>query len=119
MRAFLGQPFIIENVGGAAGSTGVGRAVRSPGDGYTLSIETTDSHVLTGAPMRFAGEPRLAVAPDIPTVDEAVTSFGGMEHTLLTMRVFARTGSPRATPARRTRCRRADYRLGGPRCPAR
>jgi tripartite-type tricarboxylate transporter receptor subunit TctC len=32
MRAFLGQPVIIENVGGAAGSIGVGRAVRAPGD---------------------------------------------------------------------------------------
>src|SRR2546430_10629856 len=49
MRAFLGQPVIIENVGGAGGSIGVGRAVRSPGDGYTLSIATTGSHVLTGA----------------------------------------------------------------------
>src|SRR5215510_7482942 len=35
MRAILGQPVIIENVGGAAGSIGVGRAVRAPGDGYT------------------------------------------------------------------------------------
>src|SRR5436853_5904215 len=49
LRAFLGQPVIIENVGGAAGSIGVGRAVRAPGDGYTLSIGTTSSHVLTGA----------------------------------------------------------------------
>jgi len=29
MRGILGQPVIIENVGGAAGSLGVGRAVRS------------------------------------------------------------------------------------------
>jgi len=29
MRGVLGQPVIIENVGGAAGSLGVGRAVRS------------------------------------------------------------------------------------------
>jgi tripartite-type tricarboxylate transporter receptor subunit TctC len=49
MRALLGQPIIIENVGGAAGSIGVGRAVRAPADGYTLSIGTTSSHVLTGA----------------------------------------------------------------------
>jgi tripartite-type tricarboxylate transporter receptor subunit TctC len=35
LRAILGQPIIIENVGGAAGSIGVGRAVRAPGDGYT------------------------------------------------------------------------------------
>ena len=37
MRPVLGQPIVIENVGGAAGTLGVGRAVRSPADGYTLS----------------------------------------------------------------------------------
>jgi len=48
MRAILGQPIIIENVGGAAGTIGVGRAVRSPADGYTLSIGTSTTHMLTG-----------------------------------------------------------------------
>ena len=48
MRAILGQPIIIENVGGAAGSLGVARAVRSPPDGYTLSIGTSTTHVLIG-----------------------------------------------------------------------
>jgi tripartite-type tricarboxylate transporter receptor subunit TctC len=48
LRAILGQPVIIENVGGAAGSIGVSRAVRSPADGYTLSIGTSTTHVLTG-----------------------------------------------------------------------
>jgi tripartite-type tricarboxylate transporter receptor subunit TctC len=48
MRAILAQPVIIENIGGAAGSIGVGRAVRSPADGYTLSIGTSSTHVLTG-----------------------------------------------------------------------
>ena len=48
MRGILGQSVIIENVGGAAGSLGVGRAVRSPADGYTLSIGTSTTHMLTG-----------------------------------------------------------------------
>ena len=48
LRAILGQPVIIENVGGAAGSIGVGRAVRSSADGYNLSIGTSTTHVLTG-----------------------------------------------------------------------
>src|ERR1700712_1799853 len=48
MRAILGQPIIIENVAGAAGSIGVGRAVRSAADGYTLSIGTSTTHMLTG-----------------------------------------------------------------------
>ena len=48
MREILGQPIIIENVAGAAGTIGVGRAVRSPADGYTLSIGTSTTHMLTG-----------------------------------------------------------------------
>ena len=48
MRGILGQPVIIENIAGAAGSIGVGRAVRSPADGYTLSIGTSTSHMRTG-----------------------------------------------------------------------
>jgi tripartite-type tricarboxylate transporter receptor subunit TctC len=48
LRAILGQPVIIENIAGAAGSIGVGRAVRSAPDGYTLSIGTSTTHVLTG-----------------------------------------------------------------------
>src|SRR5580704_18070150 len=48
MRGILGQPVIIENVAGAAGSIGVGRAVRSAADGYTLSIGTSTTHMLTG-----------------------------------------------------------------------
>ncbi|MDO8400288.1 MAG: tripartite tricarboxylate transporter substrate-binding protein [Bradyrhizobium sp.] len=48
MRPILDQPVAIENVGGAAGSLGVGRAVRSAADGYTLSIGTSTTHMLTG-----------------------------------------------------------------------
>jgi tripartite-type tricarboxylate transporter receptor subunit TctC len=48
MRAILGQPVIIENVAGAAGSLGVARAVRAPADGATLSIGTSTTHMLTG-----------------------------------------------------------------------
>ena len=48
MRSILGQPVVIENVGGAAGSLGVARAARSPADGHTLSIGTSTTHMLTG-----------------------------------------------------------------------
>ena len=48
MRPILGQAIVIENVGGAAGSHGVGRAVRSAADGYTLSIGTSTTHMLIG-----------------------------------------------------------------------
>jgi tripartite-type tricarboxylate transporter receptor subunit TctC len=49
MRASLGQPVVIENVGGASGSLGVGRVARSPADGYTLSIGTLSTHCMNGA----------------------------------------------------------------------
>jgi tripartite-type tricarboxylate transporter receptor subunit TctC len=44
----LGQTVIVENVAGAAGVIGVGRAVHAPPDGYTLSIGTLTTHVLIG-----------------------------------------------------------------------
>jgi tripartite-type tricarboxylate transporter receptor subunit TctC len=49
LRAAFGQPVIVENVAGAGGTIGVGRAARAAGDGYTLSIGTVSTHVLTGA----------------------------------------------------------------------
>jgi tripartite-type tricarboxylate transporter receptor subunit TctC len=49
MRGSLGQPIIIENVGGADGSIGVGRAARARPDGYTIVQGSLDTHVLNGA----------------------------------------------------------------------
>jgi len=49
MRTLLGQPIIIENVGGAGGSIGVGRVARAAPDGYTLDIGQWDTHVANGA----------------------------------------------------------------------
>jgi Tripartite tricarboxylate transporter family receptor len=46
MRSSLGQPVIIENVSGAAGSLGTGRVARSAPDGYTLSIGVWSTHVV-------------------------------------------------------------------------
>src|SRR5262245_60012072 len=45
MRPILGQPIVIENVGGAGGSIGVGRVARAPADGYTIDIGEWDTHV--------------------------------------------------------------------------
>jgi tripartite-type tricarboxylate transporter receptor subunit TctC len=45
MGAFLGQPVIVENVGGAGGSIGVGRLARATPDGYTIDIGQWDTHV--------------------------------------------------------------------------
>jgi tripartite-type tricarboxylate transporter receptor subunit TctC len=44
MRALLGQPVIIENVSGADGSIGTGRASRARPDGYTIDLGSKDTH---------------------------------------------------------------------------
>jgi tripartite-type tricarboxylate transporter receptor subunit TctC len=49
MRAALGQQVIVENIAGAGGSVGVGRVVRAPPDGYTVSIGHWSTHVVNGA----------------------------------------------------------------------
>jgi tripartite-type tricarboxylate transporter receptor subunit TctC len=49
MRASLGQPLIIENITGAAGSIGVARVVQAAPDGYTVSMGNTATHVINGA----------------------------------------------------------------------
>ena len=45
MRPTLGQPVIIENVGGAGGTIAVGRVARAAPDGYTIDIGQWDTHV--------------------------------------------------------------------------
>src|SRR6516225_6006187 len=49
LRQSLGQPVIVENVTGAAGTIAVGRVARAAPDGYTLSLGNNSSHVVAGA----------------------------------------------------------------------
>jgi tripartite-type tricarboxylate transporter receptor subunit TctC len=49
MKTSLGDAILIENVTGAGGSIGVGRAVRSAPDGYTISFGHLGTHVANGA----------------------------------------------------------------------
>jgi tripartite-type tricarboxylate transporter receptor subunit TctC len=49
MRPSLEQPVIVENVAGANGSIGVGRAARARPDGYTIDLGYLSTHVLNGA----------------------------------------------------------------------
>ena len=49
MKVTLGETLLVENVTGAGGSVGVGRAVRSPPDGYTISFGHLGTHVANGA----------------------------------------------------------------------
>jgi tripartite-type tricarboxylate transporter receptor subunit TctC len=49
MQSALGQPLVVENVPGAAGSLGVGRVVRAAPDGYTIGIGHLGTNVFNGA----------------------------------------------------------------------
>src|SRR5215471_1202009 len=74
MHASLGQPVVVENVIGASGSIGVGRAARSAPDGYTICIGTWATHVLNGAVLALpynietALDPIAQVASDPPLI---------------------------------------------------
>jgi tripartite-type tricarboxylate transporter receptor subunit TctC len=46
MRGTLGQPILVENMGGAGGTTGVNRVARAAPDGYTISVGTWGTHVV-------------------------------------------------------------------------
>ena len=49
MKLALGQPIVIENVSGAGGTIGVGRAARAAPDGYSVGIGAWNTHVVNGA----------------------------------------------------------------------
>jgi tripartite-type tricarboxylate transporter receptor subunit TctC len=46
MRVSLGQPVLVENVPGAAGSIGIGRVARASPDGYTIAVGQWGTHVI-------------------------------------------------------------------------
>ncbi len=70
-RATLGQPILVENVGGAGGTTGVNRVARAAPDGYTISVGTWGTHVVNAfvytTPYDLANdfEP-VALLPSVP-----------------------------------------------------
>ena len=45
----LGQQFVVENIGGAGGTTGITRAARSAPDGYTLALGHLGTHAASVA----------------------------------------------------------------------
>jgi tripartite-type tricarboxylate transporter receptor subunit TctC len=55
MSAELGQPVIVENIGGVGGVLGVDRAAKSPPDGYTLGFNSGST--LSIAPFSFTKLP--------------------------------------------------------------
>ena len=49
LTAALGQPFVIDNRGGAGGTTGSDVAAKSPADGHTVLIGTSSTHAIAGS----------------------------------------------------------------------
>src|SRR5262245_49158072 len=71
MRVTLGQPIIVENMGGAGGTLSIARVVRSPADGYTLGMGTLGQYVIAGAiyPVRYdllTDLVPIALLPSVP-----------------------------------------------------
>ena len=74
LQAALGQPFVVDNKAGASGNIGMGEAVRSPADGYTLVLGAPQT--LTINPQIFANLPfdpqkdlaPIAVIASVPNV---------------------------------------------------
>jgi len=77
----LGQTFVVENVPGAGGNTGIARAAKMPADGRTLAVVSTgfivNPHLYAGGvpydPVRdFAPVSLVAASPNVLTVNPNV-----------------------------------------------
>jgi tripartite-type tricarboxylate transporter receptor subunit TctC len=75
MRKSLGQPVIIENVSGADGSIGAGRAAHARPDGYTIDIGDNNDHVLNGAFYSLQYDVMRDFAPIAPLVTTPFVIF--------------------------------------------
>src|SRR6516164_7824492 len=72
MREKLGQPIIIEYIGGADGSIGAGRAARAKPDGYTIDIGNLGNRVLNGAFYSLNYDPLNDFAPISPLTTQSL-----------------------------------------------
>jgi tripartite-type tricarboxylate transporter receptor subunit TctC len=75
MKGSLGQPIIIENVTGAEGSIGIGRAARARPDGHTIDLGTVGTHVLNGAFYSLQYDVLNDFAPIAPLVTNPLVLF--------------------------------------------
>jgi hypothetical protein len=73
MRRSLAQPIIIENIGGADGWIGAGRAARAKPDGYTIDLGHLGNHVLNGAVYSLQYDVLNGFAPISPLVGNSGT----------------------------------------------
>jgi tripartite-type tricarboxylate transporter receptor subunit TctC len=87
MKSVLGQPIVIENITGAAGSIGVGRVARAAPDGYTIGLGDWSTHCVNGAMYNlpydvvkdFAPISLLPNAPQIIVTKNVVSAKNLME----------------------------------------
>ena len=75
MRGLIGQPITMENVVGADGSIGTGRAAGARPDGYTIVLGILDTHVLNGAFYSLQYDVLNDFAPVAPLVTNPITLF--------------------------------------------
>src|SRR5262249_22764381 len=75
IRGSLGQPIIIENVGGADGSIGTGRAARARPDGYTIELGAIGTHTLNGALFSLPYDVLNDFAPISPIVTSPLVLY--------------------------------------------
>ena len=123
LRERLGQPVVIENIGGAGSAIGVGRVAKAAPDGYTIGLGNTASHtiipylsasapydpiadfspitIITSMPMIKAGTLRALATtgrtrdPFLPDVPAVAEFYRGYEVAGF-MAVFGPAGMPRA-----------------------
>ena len=72
MRENLRQPIIIENIGGADGSIGAGRAARARPDGYTIELGAIGPNLLNGAFYSLNYDPLNDFAPISPLITQSL-----------------------------------------------
>ena len=75
MRGLIGQPIVIENIGGADGSIGVGRAARARPDGYTIVLGPMETHVLNGAFYSLSYDVVNDFTPVAPLITQSIILF--------------------------------------------
>lgn len=75
IRGSLGQPVVIENVGGADGSIGTGRAARARPDGYTIEVGFMGGNVLNGAFYSLPYDPLNDLIPISPLASTPLVLF--------------------------------------------
>jgi tripartite-type tricarboxylate transporter receptor subunit TctC len=76
MGKYLGRSVIIENIGGAEGSIGLGRVARAKPDGYTIDLASMGPHVLNGALFSLQYDVLNAFVPIAPIITTPALLFG-------------------------------------------